>query len=361
MPPEVLRLIFEDTCSHGKRTLCDIMLASRHFHNIADPVMYAVVALQDDQAGATDWLKGLLQIFETSGGRRALFVKCLIIGFSVCGQTQLQLVREILMRTKNLKGLSFPCPGAPPPFPQHPPFALKALVLYDSVLNQDSIHFFESQPSLETLYLRRSDPLDRRMSISPTALPELKHLIIEHNDLPFFLPSFARVTHLGLERQNKSLLVSDLSSASLPCVRVLSFRSSFDSPRLIALASSCANLEWLDIHDGPSRTLPFLRHLCEPVEGRKLRGIRFDNPWRFKVAIESPFQRLFDAIPSLQFVEFFNSRIGLALRWYPGLSRPKTVRWKCSLGAMWLADWEKDVEEGCGDADVNDVMLLDRP
>ncbi|KAG9217948.1 hypothetical protein PLEOSDRAFT_161922 [Pleurotus ostreatus PC15] len=68
-----------DIRRRDKRTLCAITLASRrHFHNIADPVMYPVVALQDDLTVATDWLDqesaADVRDFRPSGGRMALCI-----------------------------------------------------------------------------------------------------------------------------------------------------------------------------------------------------------------------------------------------------------------------------------------------
>ncbi|KAF9492584.1 hypothetical protein BDN71DRAFT_1451292 [Pleurotus eryngii] len=73
-----------------------------------------------------------------------------------------------------------------------------------------------------------------------------------------------------------------------------------------------------------------------------LRGILVH---RSTLPFSSEFRPLFDAVPTLEFVEYkFGHMHDPGIRWYRDAPSTVSVRWLCNNHEEWLADWEKDWE-----------------
>ncbi|KAL4257614.1 hypothetical protein AB1N83_011087 [Pleurotus pulmonarius] len=342
LPPEILRLIL--THVDDRKTFCNILVTSRQFSQLVEPFLYAEIIFSEPAMTDVDIDLRTLELFhealEVSNGRRAACIRTFSSYTNHQGKGE-SLIEKILMKAANLKFLRlYSVDTSLSHFlHQHPPFALTRFHGILRCLGPEMARFLESQTSLEAIFILLMEPSETQPPVfSPTSLPNLKTLIIgAHLILPFLRTS-ADVRNLRINDVEHFPPISQRDKTFLASVRVLSCPPTSISR---SLASQLPNLEWLELLDGSVdiSTLMDWSH-----ENHRLRGI-------ISACSSSPpptdFRPLFDAIPTLEFVEYKYGYLGeTSRRWYRDVPSSLPVRWTCNDGEEWLADWERDVVLG---------------
>ncbi|KAL4262780.1 hypothetical protein AB1N83_006510 [Pleurotus pulmonarius] len=329
LPPEILQIIVANV--DDRKTLCSLLLTSRQFPLLVEPFLYARIVFP-----LADRLKGLCEALETSNGRRAAYIRALLFVPILSGDQP--IIDKILMTMVNLESLDIyiMITALPIFLYQRPPFALTRFHCMCNCLHPDIFRFLESQTSLETIHLPLASPIsDPPPVFSPTSFPRLKNLMAESKVIPAFLRTSARIEHLRVRLGDDINSTShDWDDASMSSVRTLSCTIAYAGK---SLATRFPNLEWLELVDRNSAA--FLQR-WNP-ETHKLRGIRMPHSKPDGDPID--FSSVFDAIPTLEFVEHSYKSTTAVKRWYRGDSSPTIVQWLCKLDKEWLVDWEKDV------------------
>lgn len=356
LPPEALRSIVEKLWNDQK-TIRSILLTSRQFYEVAEPVLFGTALFLPSQIDA---LNSFLKAIKASDGRRGTFVRFLTFFITGYVMHEFELIDQILMQTPNLHTLFFrryvPIENPPLDFLHNAPFALRELNLFDSIFDQHMADFLDKQMKLEELNILSEE--DIPVMFSPAAFPNLKTFTFSNlNIFRRILCTSARPTHLSLVGYNKSFTSPPhltQPQVNLACVRVFAHCLHRDYPPDILLSFTqplFTNLEFLDINalreciDVPS----FLDAICDSAHNRTLLGVRFTlldevahPPDAPPPQIEIP-PRCFDAMPRLRFVEFTGDG-GKQQRVYRDSRAPVAIRWKIAHSLEWLGDWEKDVE-----------------
>ncbi|KDQ22455.1 hypothetical protein PLEOSDRAFT_1109562 [Pleurotus ostreatus PC15] len=264
---------------------------------------------------------------EAENSRRPSYIRTLSL--SARGKEDRVLIDDILAKTANLKHLQLHVSPFlfPRFFRQGPPFNLTGFYITLSSLDPDLFSFLGSHATLETLYIAYSSQFPGDIPVfSSTSFPNLKSLTLISVAVDAFLGTAAPIRQLRL--QHSSGPAGD--AQRMPSVRVLSCPS---TNTLSSVFSLFPDIEWLELFSltGISTLMD-----CQYPE---LRGIRLPR------VLSGPHDMywVFDALPTLEFVEY-TSRGELALqRLYRGAIAPTMVQWLCGPGQEWLADWEKDV------------------
>lgn len=170
-----------------------------------------------------------------------------------------------------------------------------------------------------------------RAVFSSISFPNLKTLVVNFCLIPAFLRTSACVRNLRVIARDHDNSMEDL--VRTPSVRTFSYRSEYTRRSLVW---RLLNLEWLEL-SGPTNISTLMRR---SYESHTLRGILVE---RFTSPPPYDFRSLFNAIPTLEFVEY-RYRVDIPPeRWYRGATCPTSVRWLCSPGDEWLVDWERTV------------------
>ena len=98
------------------------------------------------------------------------------------------------------------------------------------------------------------------------------------------------------------------------------------------------NLEWLELLN-PTRITTVSAWYPHNLKLRGVRLPRFDTP-----SSQQDMRCLFDAIPTLEFVELTGEGPDFTpKRWSRDAPAPTPIRWLCKPRQEWLADWVEDV------------------
>ncbi|KAF4580410.1 hypothetical protein EYR40_003126 [Pleurotus pulmonarius] len=341
LPPEMQEAIFKHM--DDEQALLNVMLASHHFFQMAEPILYTHICLRSTSfrratsASRSDRLRSLLNALLVSDGKRANYVRALAFPL-IQIIDELALVGKVITTTVNLKALRLRIHILSYQFHTRlvpSQFTLTCLHVECPMLIPEMQHFLESQTSLETLHLQLATVPTLAVSrtvFSSTSFPTLKTLIANLNLIPAFLLTSACVQNLRVIARDDDIRVED--TVRMTSVRLFSCRPEYARR---SRASQLPNLEWLEVA-GPTSISAVRR--CWSHENHKLRGIII---WRLTSHPPHDFRALFDAIPTLEFVEYIDRRGMPPERWYRAATCPSLVRWLCSPDDQWLADWERDV------------------
>ncbi len=340
LPPEILRLIFAHV--DDRKTFCNILVTSRQFSQLVEPFLYAEIIFSEP--AMTDFdidirrLELLHEALKASNGRRAAYILT-FSSYYTNHQEGETLIEKVLAKAANLKFLRLNFVDTSHFFLHCPPFALTRFHGIFRCLGPEMAGFLESQVSLETIFILLMEPSETQPPVfSPTSFPNLKNLTIGAALTLPFLRTSADVRNLRINDVEHFPPISQRDKTFLASVRVLSCPPTSISR---SLAPQLPNLEWLELLDG-AVDISTLMDWSHGNHG--LRGI-------ISTCSSSPpptdFRSLFDAIPTLEFVEYkYGYLHETSRRWYRDAPSSLPVRWTCNEGEEWLADWERDVVLG---------------
>ncbi|KAF4580398.1 hypothetical protein EYR40_003114 [Pleurotus pulmonarius] len=250
LPPEMQEAIFKHM--DDEQALLNVMLASHHFFQMAEPILYTHICLRSTSfrratsASRSDRLRSLLDALLVSDGKRANYVRAL--AFPLIQITdELALVGKVLTTTVNLKALRLRIHILSYQFHTRlipSQFTLTCLHVECPMLISEMQHFLESQTWLETLHLQLATVPTLAVSrtvFSSTSFPNLKTLIANLNLIPAFLLTSACVQNLRVIAHEDDLRVED--TVRMTSVRLFSCRPEYARR---SRASQLPNLEWLE-------------------------------------------------------------------------------------------------------------------
>ncbi|KAF9494812.1 hypothetical protein BDN71DRAFT_927758 [Pleurotus eryngii] len=339
-PPEILRVVFEKV--EHKGTLLNLLVTSRQFSQVAEPILYARVYIFPKIGVSMRMMfQSLLEALETSNRRRVPYVRAFYLLADEMTPRENRLLIDLLEKMVNLKSLKLRLYKYFNFFRPSTTFALARFefkcVHYHWDL--DLLYLLESQPSLEILLLddARQHEDDPRHIFSPTSFPNLKALSLHSSLVYDFLRASPRLIRLRV-RGNDDVPPADSDPICIRTVRTLVYRNT-STDALISLASLFPNLEWLT---GPINTMQDLERLS--IHARELRGIRFTTrvPSWFS---GDNIPRLFEILPALEFLDYMDGTDWERYRWYRDAAAPTHVFWLCRDDDVWLADWVQDAAE----------------
>ncbi|KDQ32129.1 hypothetical protein PLEOSDRAFT_154333 [Pleurotus ostreatus PC15] len=341
----------------GKEALWNLLLSSQKLCELTKPFFYANAAFHPTIENLRCFLRAME--LQHNGRHTELFVRTLIFYANdvPLEDTQLRLVDKILMKTTNLTSLSLVLPSPRPSlqFLEDATFSLSELSISVPDMDDNLVHFLEEQSQLKALRLDCSSQSKSSASQfrSPSFL-NLQVLITTYSVFHQFFELPACVTHLT---------VLDLPYYTRPVgrnsfldnIRVFSCHSYFGPTVLLKGVLFFPNLQWMEIRSSASIHEVF-KGLCTISEHiRNLRGVRFAYQEATPFLV-SEAKKCFDALASLQFVEFCGE-LGCCQRWHRDSVAPTEIRWKSLGGSEWLFDWEKDVVEVDGDEILPDWLF----
>ncbi|KAG9218024.1 hypothetical protein CCMSSC00406_0008801 [Pleurotus cornucopiae] len=337
-PPEILRIVFEKV--EHKGTLLDLLVTSRQFSQLVEPILYAQIYIFPKIGWSMRMMfQSLLEALETSNRRKVPYVRAFTLMANEMTRGENGLLIHLLEKMVNLKSLTLRLYKYYNFFQPNPTFALARFEFKCVHYHQDLdlLRLLESQPSLEMLLLddARQHEDNPRHIFSPTSFPNLKVLSLDSSLVYDFLRASPRLTRLRVWG-NVDAPPTDSDPICIDTVRTLVCANTFIPNAVISLASLFPNLEWLT---GRIDTVQDLERLS--THARELRGIRFTTrvPSWFS---GDNIPRLFEFLPALEFLDYIDGTDWERYRWYRDATAPTHVFWLCRDDDVWLADWVED-------------------
>ncbi|KAF4563736.1 hypothetical protein EYR36_002977 [Pleurotus pulmonarius] len=339
LPAETLRTIFEYI--NGSKALLNILLTCRQFSQIADPLLYIQVTICDPAMTAK--LQSLLDSIEANG-RRALYVRSLLLPAQISDDEQVKLIDVLATKLKKLKTLSLPVATVPFAFLcQDPPFSLTEFRCPNPTSDQALARFLASQSSLETLQFIWDS--QEAPDFSSATLPNLKTVMCNLAVFSHLAHSPARITYLAIQDLDETPWESTVAFTDRIRVLSLTLSDAYDIKLLLTFASVFPDLEWLEIA-GPSDISKCLRKFSKYSGLEGIRGIRFRGPYQRSGQRDLQVCSAFWVLEKLEFVEYRGEGDDEYHRWHRDERESKRVKWACeSDGERWRGDWKEDVSE----------------
>ncbi|KAJ8523061.1 hypothetical protein ONZ45_g392 [Pleurotus djamor] len=324
LPLELVLLAVKSVDPEETPTLLNLLLVSRQVHSIAEPCLYESIRFNWQASQKSNQLAGKIQCFLESitknDGARGAHVQKFVVNFSPFGGTSnyWDMIAQILPTLTRLTHFEVSQACNPPDVVAESIFSAfctsqLSTFIWEGEFMGEQLHLREFLQTHQSIQHLEIPPFTFSPPLSPTVLlPCLKKLVARRYHDLLDHPALRMVTHLGLSVPDDLPIARADVEASFPCVQYFAALEDFGPDHVVKFSSRLPNLRGLVYSPDMPIHLEEFRDQIEahPFPTKKLEYLALSCTADDEDSAEPVIREVFEAIPSLRVVDFFDYELG---------------------------------------------------